>query len=144
MNKTSTAPVGEELARLRAQAQADILSLRERTDQLDADSLDLIITGARSHYAWTDRPVSEEQIRTIYDIVKTGATSMNGSPARFVFVRTDEGKDRLEQSLKHANVEINASYILDPGYKLGKEKYGVRRPTGYYAAPGELIKIYFL
>ena len=104
MNKTSIAPVGEELARLRAEAQAEILSLRERTNQLDEDSLDLILTGARSHYAWTDRPVSEEQIRTIYDIVKTGATSMNGSPARFVFVRTDEGKDKLAKSLKPANV----------------------------------------
>jgi 3-hydroxypropanoate dehydrogenase len=100
----SVAPVGEELARLRAQAQADIISLRERIDGLDQDSLELILSGARSHYAWTDKPVSEDQLRTIYDIVKTGSTSMNSSPARFVFVRSEEGKDRLATSLKPANV----------------------------------------
>jgi 3-hydroxypropanoate dehydrogenase len=33
-----------------------------------------------------------------------GATSMNGSPARFVFVRSEEGKEKLAKSLKPANV----------------------------------------
>ena len=98
------APSGKELEALRRQAQADALALRKRKQYLDQDSLDLILTGARSHYAWTDKPVSEAQLRKIYDIVKMGSTSMNGCPARFVHVRSQEGKERLAKALKPANV----------------------------------------
>jgi len=97
-------PDGSTLEELRAAAQADAIALRERIQMLDQDSLDLILTGARSHYAWTDKPVSEEQLRRIHDIVKMGSTSMNSCPARFVYVRSDEGKQRLAKSLKPANV----------------------------------------
>ncbi len=93
-----------DLEKQRADAQEDVRLLRKRKQTLDQDSLDLILTSARSHYAWSDRPVSEEQIRRIYDIVKMGSTSMNGCPARFVHVRTPEGKARLAKSLKPANV----------------------------------------
>ena len=44
---------------------------------------------------------------------------------------------RLDNQL----VEINGTYTLDPGYILLDEGGGVRRPTGYYAAPGELINV---
>jgi len=97
-------PDGTTPEELRAAAQADAIALRERIGMLDQDSLDLILTGARSHYAWTDKPVTEEQLRRIHDIVKMGSTSMNSCPARFVYVRSREGKDRLAKSLKPANV----------------------------------------
>ncbi len=99
-----TAPVGEELAALRAQTHDQIRDLRGRISELGADELELILTGARSHYAWTDRPVTDETLRAIYDIVKMGPTSMNCSPARFVFVRSDEGREKLKKALKPANV----------------------------------------
>lgn len=85
-------------------AQNDVLALREQKTQLDEASLDLIITRARSHYAWKDVPVTDAQIERMYDIVKMGATSMNGSPARFVFVRSEAGREKLAKSLKPANV----------------------------------------
>lgn len=97
-------PDGQLLAELREQAQNDVRALRARISSLDEDAIDLILTGARSHYAWTDKPVTDEQIHQIFDIVKLGSTSMNSCPARFVFVRTQEGKDRLATSLKPANV----------------------------------------
>ncbi len=90
---------------LRAKAQAVVRGLRERKPQLDDDSIDLILRDARSHYAWTDRPVSREMLETIYEITAAGPTSMNTCPARFVFVTSDEGKDRLAKSLKPKNVE---------------------------------------
>ncbi len=101
---TVNAPTGNELETLRAKAQNDVRMLRERKETLDQDSIDLILSGARSHYAWTDKPVSEDQIRQIYDIIKMGSTSMNGCPARFIHVRSPEGKERLAKSLKPANV----------------------------------------
>lgn len=88
----------------RVKAQQDVLDLRKRIDRLDEDALALILTEARSHYAWTDRPVSDAQLREIYDIVKMGSTSMNGCPARFVMVKSPEGKAKLSKSLKPLNV----------------------------------------
>ncbi len=89
---------------LRLEAQRDVRDLRKRISQLDEASLDLILTGARSHYAWKDTPVTDDQIQRMYDTVKMGSTSMNGCPARFVFVRSEEGKERIVKSLKPANV----------------------------------------
>ena len=93
-----------DLSRIREEAQADIRTLRAEISQLDQPSIDLILTRARSHYAWKDTPVTDEQIRQMYDIVKMGSTSMNSCPARFTFVRSEEGKERIAKSLKPANV----------------------------------------
>ncbi|MEL7344662.1 MAG: malonic semialdehyde reductase [Pseudomonadota bacterium] len=73
--------------------------------QLDQASIDVILGDARSHYAWKDTPVSKEQLEAIYDLTAAGPTSMNTCPARFVFVTSDEGKDRIAKSLKPKNVE---------------------------------------
>ena len=97
-------PEGQQLQQLRHDAQQAVRDLRSKIRTLDDNSIELILTGARSHYAWTDKPVSEDQLRQIHDIVKMGSTSMNSCPARFVFVRSDEGKQRLAKSLKPANV----------------------------------------
>ena len=89
---------------VRAIAQQRVRDLRARIQRLDDTSLDLVFREARSHHTWTDRQVSEEDIRSLYDIVKMGATSMNGCPARFVFVRTQEGKSRLAEAVKPTNL----------------------------------------
>ncbi len=99
-----TAPTGPELDALRARAQKDVRELRSRIDRLSENAIDLIMTGARSHYAWSDKPVSDDDLRTLYDIVRMGPTSMNSCPARFVFLRTRQSKDRLAKALKPANV----------------------------------------
>ncbi|MEO1549233.1 MAG: malonic semialdehyde reductase [Pseudomonadota bacterium] len=88
----------------REAAQAAVRGLRARVGQLDEGAIDLILRDARSHYAWTDRPVSDEMLRTLYEITIQGPTSMNTCPARFVFITSEAGKDRLAKSLKPANV----------------------------------------
>ena len=88
----------------RLAAQEEIRALRERISKLDEASLELLFTKARSHYAWRKRPVTEEQLRRLYDIAKLGPTSMNCSPARFIFVTSQEGKKKLEPALKPKNV----------------------------------------
>jgi len=100
-----TGPTGAELDRLREKAQADYRELRKRKPVLDEDSIDLIIRGARSHYAWHDKPVAKELLEKIYAITAAGATSMNTCPARFIFVTSDEGKERLSKALKDKNVD---------------------------------------
>jgi 3-hydroxypropanoate dehydrogenase len=88
----------------RVRAQDAVRSLRREIAALDQRALDLILTGARSHYAWKDIPVTDEQIQRLYGIVKMGATSMNSCPARFTFVRSAEGKERLAKAMKPKNV----------------------------------------
>lgn len=93
-----------DLEQQRADAQADVRALRSQIQSLDQNAIDLILTRARSHYAWKDVPVTDAQIHRMYDIVKMGSTSMNGCPGRFTFVRSPEGRERLSKSLKPANV----------------------------------------
>ena len=95
-----SAPTGKALEEVRAKAQADVRALRKRVDHLDSDAIDLILRQARSHYACTDKPVTDEIIHELYEITAGGPTSMNTCPARFVFVRSQEGKERLAKSLK--------------------------------------------
>ena len=98
------APTGNELEALRTKAQQDHRDLRTRIDRLSDDAIDLILRDARSHYAWTDKPIPDGLLEEIYEITINGATSMNTLPARFVFVKSPEGKERLAKSLKPANV----------------------------------------
>ena len=96
---------GQELELARTHAQSVIRQLRQSISRLDDRAIDLILREARSHYAWTDRPVSRETLEAIYKITAAGPTSMNCCPARFVFATTQEAKQRLAKTLKPANVD---------------------------------------
>ena len=72
---------------------------------LEDDALNQIFRDARSHSGWLDKPVSDEMLGKLYDLLKWGPTSANGSPARFVFLRTKEAKERLRPALAPGNVE---------------------------------------
>jgi 3-hydroxypropanoate dehydrogenase len=62
---------------------------------LDAAALDTIFRQARSRNGWALEPLPETVIREIYDLAKLGPTSVNMSPARFVWVATPQKKQRL-------------------------------------------------
>ena len=72
---------------------------------LEDDALNQIFRDARSHSGWLDKPVSDEMLGKLYDLLKWGPTSANGSPARFVFLRTKEAKERLRPALAPGNIE---------------------------------------
>lgn len=72
---------------------------------LDQTALDTLFTAARTHFKWTDAPVTDDDIRAVYDLMKFAPTSANASPARFVFVRTKEGKEKLRPALSAGNLE---------------------------------------
>ena len=72
---------------------------------LEDDALNQIFRAARTHSGWLDKPVSDEKLEQLYDLLKWGPTSANGSPARFVFLRTKEAKERLRPALAPGNVE---------------------------------------
>ncbi len=76
---------------------------------LDDKALDKILRSARTHNGWLSKPVTDDQIRAIYELAKWGPTSANSQPARFVFVRTKEGKERLRPALSAGNTEKTMS-----------------------------------
>ncbi len=66
-------------------------------------ALDQLFRHARTQNAWQDKPVSEAQLHALYDLMKWGPTSANCSPARIVFVASDEGRRKLEPALSEGN-----------------------------------------
>ena len=72
---------------------------------LSEPALDLIFRSARTHTHWLERPVDDETLRALYDLLKWGPTSANCSPARIVFVRSREAKERLRPALSAGNVD---------------------------------------
>jgi 3-hydroxypropanoate dehydrogenase len=65
------------------------------SNKLDGFALDQLFRTARTRNGWTDRPVTEEQLRELYELMKFGPTSSNCCPARFLWIRSAEGKSRL-------------------------------------------------
>ena len=68
-------------------------------------SLDQIFLEARTHRSWLDRPVNDDLLRHLYDLMKMGPTSANASPGRFLFVKSAEAKEKLRPTLAPGNVE---------------------------------------
>lgn len=58
-------------------------------------SLDQIFREARTRNGWDPAPLPETLIRAVYDLARMGPTSANASPARFVFVTSEDGKAKL-------------------------------------------------
>jgi len=74
-------------------------------DKIDDAALDTLFREARTFAKWEPRPVSDDTLRTLYDILKWGPTSANAGPARFAFLRSRESKERLRPALAPLNVE---------------------------------------
>jgi 3-hydroxypropanoate dehydrogenase len=72
---------------------------------IEDSALDVLFRTARTHSRWTARRIPDRVLQEVYDTLKWGPTSANTSPARFVFVRTAEGKAKLKSALSPGNVE---------------------------------------
>jgi len=73
--------------------------------KLDDAALDTLLRKARTQNGWLPTPVSDAELRAIYDVMKWGPTSANCCPARLVFLRTPEAKARLLPALSPGNVD---------------------------------------
>ncbi len=84
------------------------------------DCLDQIFLEARTHNKWLEKPVPDELLRRLVDILKMGPTSANQSPARIVFVKSAEAKARLAPHLSEANraKTLSAPVCAIVGYDL--------------------------
>lgn len=80
-----------------------------RAARIDERGLDLLFREARTHNGWLPRPVSDELLKQIYELMKWAPTSANSSPARIVFVKSEAAKQRLLPALAPGNVEKTMS-----------------------------------
>lgn len=74
-------------------------------EPLDSPALDQLFYEARTYNAWLDKPVSDETLRRLYELMRWAPTSANTNPARIVFLRTAAAKKRLLPALAAGNVE---------------------------------------
>ena len=76
---------------------------------IDQKTIEQLLTEARSQNKWQDRDVPDETLKQLVDILKMGPTSANCSPARFVFVKSQEAKERLRPHLSSGNTDKTMS-----------------------------------
>ncbi|MBX2988662.1 MAG: malonic semialdehyde reductase [Bdellovibrionaceae bacterium] len=79
--------------------------LRPRKHALESHALDQLFLKARTYYAWQDRKIPRETLHELYDLLKMGPTSANCCPARFVFIESEEAKEKLIPCLDDGNVK---------------------------------------
>jgi 3-hydroxypropanoate dehydrogenase len=89
---------------------------------IDAYGLDLLFRRARTHNKFTDQPVTDDELRALHDLLRQGPTSANCSPARFLFLRSKEAKQKLAPALSGGNHDktmaapVTAIVAYDPRF----------------------------
>ena len=89
-------------------------------EALATPALSTLFHDARTYNAWAPGPITEAEIKAIYDLAKFGPTAANANPARFVWVTSEAAKQRLAPHLSSGNraKSMAASAIVIIGYDL--------------------------
>jgi 3-hydroxypropanoate dehydrogenase len=87
---------------------------------IDDAALRQLFLDARTHNAWQPKEVPDSLLHQLVDTLKLGPTSANSSPARFVFVKSKEAKERLKPHLSEGNRDktMQAPVCAIVGYDL--------------------------
>jgi 3-hydroxypropanoate dehydrogenase len=103
-----------------AKAQSTFTDLKNNSDPLSDKQLALLFGEARSMNGWQDKAVSDDMVKSIYELTKMGPTSTNCCPARFKFIKSDEQKQLLKEALLPNNIDkvMTAPVIAIIGYDL--------------------------
>lgn len=76
---------------------------------LSPEAQDLLFRDARTANAFSDEPVTDDQIAAIYDLVKYAPTAMNAQPLRIVIVRQGAARERLLKHVADGNRDKTAN-----------------------------------
>ena len=104
-------------------------------EAVDDRALNSLFREARSFMKWQPRPVSDQTLHDLYELLKWGPTSANAGPARFAFLRSKESKERLRPALAPLNVEktMTAPVTVIIAYDL---KFYEQLPRLFPHSPG--------
>jgi 3-hydroxypropanoate dehydrogenase len=102
---------------------------------LDDAALDTVFREARTYTTWDQRPVPDQALRGLYDLLKWAPTSANAAPARFAFLRSKEAKERLRPALAPGNIEktMTAPVTVIVAYDM---KFYEQLPRLFPQSPG--------
>jgi 3-hydroxypropanoate dehydrogenase len=75
------------------------------SQSLEQSALSQLFIDARTHNSWQDKPVTDEQIKDLYELLKFAPTSVNCNPARFLFIKSPQAKERLLACVTPGNLE---------------------------------------
>ena len=103
--------------------------------KVDDAALDALFRAARSFMKWQPRPVTDDTLRDLYELLKWAPTSANAAPARLAFLRSKEAKERLRPALAPLNVEktMTAPVTVIVAYDL---KFYEQLPKLFPHSPG--------
>jgi 3-hydroxypropanoate dehydrogenase len=103
--------------------------------RIDDTALDTLFREARTYAKWQPRPVDDQTLRDLYELLKWAPTSANAAPARLVFLRSQEAKARLRPALAPLNVEktMTAPVTVIVAYDL---KFYEQLPKLFPHSPG--------
>jgi 3-hydroxypropanoate dehydrogenase len=103
--------------------------------RIDDVAIDTLFRDARTYAAWLPKPVTDQTLRDLYDVLKWAPTSANAAPARFAFLRSKEAKERLRPALAPLNVEktMTAPVTVIVGYDM---KFYEQLPKLFPQVPG--------
>jgi 3-hydroxypropanoate dehydrogenase len=112
---------------------------------IDAAAVDAIFAEARTANAFTGE-VTDEQARAIYELTKFGPTAFNSQPLRVTYVRSDEARATLVETLANGNRAKTATAPLvailsyDTSWQDQWDNFlpGYNAPTAMYDAAPDL------
>jgi 3-hydroxypropanoate dehydrogenase len=89
------------------------------TQPLPDAALDQLFRTARTYNAFTGE-VSDDTLQQLYGLLKFGPTEANTTPARIVFVKSDEAKAKLGPALSEGNFKktMAAPCVAIVGYDM--------------------------
>jgi 3-hydroxypropanoate dehydrogenase len=108
-----------DLLEERIKAFAD---MKGRISRLDDSGIDLLFHEAKTCYGWLNRKVPDILLQRLVSLTLLPPTSANSSPARFVFIKTPAGKERLKPCLSSGNIDktmtapVTAVVAYDPEF----------------------------
>jgi len=87
---------------------------------IDNASLDQLFRDARTHNVFLEKPVGDDLLKEIYELMKFGPTSANCSPTRILYLRSKEAKQRLKPALSAGNADktMAAPVVAVIGYDM--------------------------
>jgi 3-hydroxypropanoate dehydrogenase len=74
------------------------------TTALNDQALRQLFTEARTNHGFLDKPVTDDQLKAIWELVKWGPTAVNCLPMRLVFVKSAAAKEKLKPALATGNL----------------------------------------
>jgi len=117
-------------------------------ETISQEALKQLFTEARTYHHWTNKEVSDQTLKDIYELMELGPTSANGCPARILFIKNGPEKQKLIDCLAPPNVEkvktapVTAVIAFDEKfYEQINRLYPVFSFYDYFASNKELADI---